>query len=175
MDTQNKIAPLHACMKATGATAKECEECRQPFTPTKPWQAFCSGACRDQHHNRKRRTNPKNDEARRQPGIEVKAETRTSAPKHSDTPRPLQLRPGSKIASVIATLTERSLNRFEAERVCHDHALNSTVAEIQRYGIRVDRVFETVPGFNGKPTRCARYHISADQREHAWRLLGIKP
>jgi hypothetical protein len=61
-------------------------------------------------------------------------------------------------------LTGRTLNRFEAERPVHegglsDHCLPSTVSDIQRKGVRIERQQETVRGYMGAPCECARYWI----------------
>jgi len=59
-----------------------------------------------------------------------------------------------------------SFNRFEAEKVLHDHCLNSTVATLQRkYGITINRIYETVRGYLGSPTRVCRYWIDTEERE----------
>lgn len=79
----------------------------------------------------------------------------------------------TKLARVLEYLARgRSLNRFEAERLLSDHCLHSTVSEIQGRGVLVDRHMESVPGFQGQPTRVARYRIAArDEREKARMLL----
>jgi hypothetical protein len=57
-------------------------------------------------------------------------------------------------------------NRFEAARVLHDHCLHSTVATLEsKYRITISRVFETVCGFMGNPTRVCRYWIDAKERQ----------
>jgi hypothetical protein len=63
-----------------------------------------------------------------------------------------------------ALLTGRTVNRFEAERPVHegglsDHCLPSTVSDLQRKGIRIERRQETVRGYMGAPCECARYWI----------------
>lgn len=82
--------------------------------------------------------------------------------------------PRGKIGRILTTLAAgRSLNRFEAERV-GDHTLHSTVSSIERrYGIRVDRLEETVPGYAGHKTRVMRYWLSPEQQELAAKLMGI--
>jgi len=85
--------------------------------------------------------------------------------KHSRSPR--------KIIRTLEGLTRRSWNRFEAERLLHDHCLHSTVSEIQRdYGITIARKFETVPGYMSLPTRCCRYWLAPDQKAKAVKILG---
>lgn len=62
-------------------------------------------------------------------------------------------------------LNGKSANRFEAERKLHDHCLHSTVSTLQSlYGIKVSRKGETVPGYQGNPTRCCRYWIDEEER-----------
>lgn len=83
------------------------------------------------------------------------------------------IKPGTKLAAVLSALAEgQTLNRFEAERVVHDHTLNSTISEIEKRGVRVERREETVRGFRGHPTRVARYWLAEDQRAAAKALLG---
>lgn len=83
-------------------------------------------------------------------------------------------RPNTKIHRVLSALaTGRSFNRFEAERELNDHTLNSTVSEITtRYGITIQRREETVPGFQGAPTRCCRYWLDDMGQLAAQRLTG---
>lgn len=50
---------------------------------------------------------------------------------------------------LLALLTGRSYNRFEAERELADHCLHSTVSELQDKGLRIDRQEEEVPGVDG--------------------------
>lgn len=117
---------------------------------SRPWQAFCRDQCRFDFHNEKRRQikNPPNTSTR-------------------------SIRKGSKIAAVLAELARGArLTRFDAERVCHDHTLPSTVSEIQRLSIRVERETVTVPGHGNRPTRCARYWLDDAERERAATLLG---
>ncbi|MBT3043337.1 MAG: hypothetical protein KME67_10785 [Candidatus Thiodiazotropha sp. (ex Codakia orbicularis)] len=73
--------------------------------------------------------------------------------------------------SAIA-LTQRSYNRFEAARELHDWCLHSTVASLQAKGIIVNRVFETVPGYQGKPVRCCRYWIDTAEHPKVNQMLG---
>ena len=84
-----------------------------------------------------------------------------------------KIKRNTKLYRVLSALLERSYNRFESERLLHDHALHSTVSTIQnKYGIRVDRKSETIPGFEGAPTRVSRYWISSSQHPIALKLLG---
>lgn len=87
---------------------------------------------------------------------------------------PKKIRRNTKLHRVLSALLVRTYHRFEAERLLHDHTLNSTVSTIQnQYGIRVDRRDETVSGFQGASTRVCRYWISPDQYERAHRALGL--
>ena len=84
-----------------------------------------------------------------------------------------KVKPNTKLYRVIAGLLVRSFNRFEAERLLHDHALNSTVSTIQNtYGVRVERVMEEVPGYQGMPTNVCRYWIAKDQHSKGLEVLG---
>ncbi len=76
-------------------------------------------------------------------------------------------RPNTKARNVLDYfLTGKNANRFEAERLLHDHCLHSTVSTLQKlYGIEISRITETVPGFEGNPTQCCRYWIEPDERE----------
>jgi len=65
-----------------------------------------------------------------------------------------------------AFLDGKSFNRFEAERELHDHCLHTTVAELQkRRLITIERKYETVPGYQGIPTRCKRYWMTQEERQ----------
>lgn len=79
-----------------------------------------------------------------------------------------------KIHRVLRALASgRSFNRFEAEWALHDHCLHTTVASIQRaYGINVYRELETVPGYEGAPTRVCRYQLLPAERVRAQALLA---
>lgn len=80
--------------------------------------------------------------------------------------------PRTKLESVLAAFADGArITRFDAERQLHDHVLPSTVAEIQRLGIRADRQPVTVPGHRGKPTRCALYWMTSAERAKARRFL----
>ncbi len=74
-------------------------------------------------------------------------------------------------------LTGAKLNRFEAERIVHDHCLHSSVSTLQReHGIVIDRVFETVPALKGLATaRVCRYwpHPHPDNLKRARAVLGM--
>lgn len=84
-----------------------------------------------------------------------------------------QLREHTKIFSVLAELARGTrLTRFDAERLCHDHVLNSTISEIQKRGIDVCREEIVVPGHRGHPTRCAKYWLEPEEVAKAAVLLG---
>lgn len=86
--------------------------------------------------------------------------------------RPNLTKPTSKIKRVLqAFASGRSLNRWEAATSLRDWVLPSTVSEIQRHGITVSRVTETVPGYGGTPTRCCRYWLAPEERDKARKLL----
>lgn len=38
--------------EAAGAKQIACDTCREPFTPKRHWQRFCSDACRNSFHHR---------------------------------------------------------------------------------------------------------------------------
>jgi hypothetical protein len=62
------------------------------------------------------------------------------------------------------------LTRFDAEKL-GDHALNSTVSNLQAMGIEIAREPLILEGRFGR-IHCKRYWLSADQRDRARRLLG---
>jgi len=98
--------------------------------------------------------------------------TEDNKPSNQSLP-PRKIKKNTKTDRVLKALMSRSYNRFEAERDLHDHALNSTVSNIQiKHGIRVDRCSETVPGYQGAPTTVSRYWISVDQREKCLIAIG---
>ncbi len=77
----------------------------------------------------------------------------------------------SKKKRVLMALTQRSFNRFEAERELHDHCLHTTVSTLQnQHGIEVNRKLETVPGYLGTDTRCCRYWIAPEHVDNALKL-----
>lgn len=64
----------------------------------------------------------------------------------------------TKWQAVLAALCSGSLNRFEAERTCFDHCLNSTIPIIEARGVHVERQWELVPCKGGsKSVRVLRY------------------
>lgn len=85
-----------------------------------------------------------------------------------------QVARGTKLHNVLGALASgRSLNRFEAERELHDHVLPSTVQKIERYGVRVSRQLETVPGYAGSKVHTVRFWLESDERKKAAALLGL--
>ncbi len=73
---------------------------------------------------------------------------------------------------LAALVTGASFNRFEAERILHDHCLHSTVSTIQKMGITIMRRMETVRGYHGIATSVCRYWIAPESRARALILLG---
>lgn len=66
---------------------------------------------------------------------------------------------------LVALMSGRSFNCFEAEWQLHDHCLHSTISTLAcKYGIFISRKFETVSGYLGKPTRVCRYWIELEER-----------
>ncbi|MEW8074144.1 MAG: hypothetical protein AB2826_27430 [Candidatus Thiodiazotropha sp.] len=78
----------------------------------------------------------------------------------------------TKEGKVAIALMRRSYNRFEAARELHDWCLHSTASTLQGKGITVNRVFETVPNYEGKPIRCCRYWIATSEHQKVNRMLG---
>ncbi|WP_028354853.1 helix-turn-helix domain-containing protein [Bordetella petrii] len=64
----------------------------------------------------------------------------------------------TKKDSILAALRERSLNRFEAERM-GDHCLPTTIAELRSEGHVIDGEWEEVPTRFGKSCRVKRYRL----------------
>ena len=136
---------------------------------------FCTSACKDKFWN-----------ARRRAGAEKisppPAATGTMGWIEQENTKPAQIatrqahrqvRANTKLHSVLAELARGArLTRFDAERVCHDHVLNSTIPEIEKRGIIVSRKEIIVPGHRGKPTRCALYWLTSEEIEKATVLLG---
>jgi len=84
---------------------------------------------------------------------------------------------GSKIDSVLGHLLGgNSLNRFEAEKLLHDHCLNSTISILaNQYGIKVSRQLEAVRGYQGKRTYCNRYWLDVEERLRVIDMLYFYP
>lgn len=76
---------------------------------------------------------------------------------------------------VLAALESRkSLHRFTAEQdpLIRDHCLPSTIAELGRHGLRIEREIIAMPGFGGGTARIARYWLPPDQHQLAKYLLA---
>lgn len=73
----------------------------------------------------------------------------------------------TKADRVYTALMEgKSYNRFEAARLLHDTCLHSTVSALeQKHGITINRMYETVRGYQGNPTSVCRYWIDIKERE----------
>ncbi len=150
--------------------SQTCSECGRPFTPTRAWSRFCGDSCRAANWRRTREEKRPPGSSRERAAGEMRQRKQLSAANHTQRP---PVRKDTKIAAVLAELVRGArLTRFDAERVCHDHTLPSTVSEIQHLGIRVERETVTVPGYGGKPTRCARYWLTDEEKEKAAVLLG---
>ena len=87
---------------------------------------------------------------------------------------PHSINRNTKLGRILSAFLEgRRLNRFEAALEFSDWCLNSTVSDLQRRGLVVARQWETIPGFNGRPTRCCRYWLPESERKNAKALLGV--
>lgn len=64
----------------------------------------------------------------------------------------------TKKSAILETLRQRSLNRFEAERL-GDHCLNSTIAELRADGYVIHSSPEMVETRFGRRVRVKRYHL----------------
>jgi hypothetical protein len=86
--------------------------------------------------------------------------------------------PETKIGRVLmAFLLGRSLNLIEAQQQCGERCLHNTVSILQRrYGVTIDRKFETIPGYEGKPTQCCRYWIEPEELKRIiyWENTGLQ-
>lgn len=72
-------------------------------------------------------------------------------------------------------LSGRSYNRFEAERELHDHCLHSTVARLERMGLRINRHTERVPCIGGRAmTTVKRYRLDPNFCQRASEMLGLR-
>lgn len=66
----------------------------------------------------------------------------------------------------MALMKGESFNRFEAERILHDHCLHSTISTLQqKYRINISRQYEIVSGYQGNPTSVCRYWIDIKERQ----------
>lgn len=148
-----------------------CAQCAEPMEPSTPWQRFCSVQCRNDYHNGRRR------ELESPPTVTPAAGSGDSKQRTSSAstlpPSPKPVKSDTKLHAVLAELARGNrMTRFDAERLCHDHVLNSTVSEIERRGITVSREEATVPGHRGSTVRCARYWLEPAEAEKAAVLLG---
>ncbi|MCG7868386.1 MAG: hypothetical protein JAY74_18725 [Candidatus Thiodiazotropha taylori] len=93
----------------------------------------------------------------------------------SSQPHDSKIRKGTKLHSVISHLVNgHRLHRFQAETVCRDHVLPSTIAGFQRiFSIPVNREYVTVPGYGGSRVRVAEYWLDSESREAAQKLLEV--
>jgi len=80
----------------------------------------------------------------------------------------------TKISRVLAYfLQDRSLNRFEAERL-GDHCLHSTVSKLYNaYGIVFVRQSERVPNHWGQACTVTRYSLATIERKRACNVLKM--
>lgn len=126
---------------------------------------FCSPQCKDKFWNERRRP----PEKRNPPSVAADAagggSKQTEAMNSSAPPKKWQ--------RVLHALADgRSFNRFEATRQLRDWCLHTTVSTLQRKGILVARRNETVPGYEGLPTRVCRYWLEPTECAKAAKLLG---
>ena len=85
---------------------------------------------------------------------------------------PSAQRPERKWRRVLMALLAGSLNRWEATRApIKDWCLPSTVSELEKRGVTIQRKAETVPGSYGD-VHCQRYWVAPESREVAARLLA---
>jgi hypothetical protein len=90
----------------------------------------------------------------------------------SATSRAVQ--PPRKWARILRALLDgRRLNRFEAARELRDWCLNTTVSQLERRGLTIQRKDEVVPGAYG-PVHCCRYWLAPESSERARELLQEK-
>lgn len=158
-------------MAQRGANAV-CSCCRKDFIPRirngPNAEKFCSTRCHDAFWNARR------TQKQSPPADGVSAEGRETTQRSAPRIRQKQpIRKDTKIASVLAELARGNrLTRFDAERLCYDHVLNSTISEIEKRGITVSREEVTVPGHRGSTVRCSRYWLDPAETEKAAVLLG---
>ena len=88
----------------------------------------------------------------------------------SATARAMQ--PPRKWARILRAFLEgRRLNRFDAYRELRDSCLNTTVSQLERRGLMIQRKDETVAGTYG-PVHCCRYWMAPESVTRAHELLG---
>lgn len=79
---------------------------------------------------------------------------------HKTNDKPLP----KKWQRVLTAFVEgKSFNRFESERQLNDHCLHTTVSTLERKGVTVFRETESVPGYQGIPTRVCRYWLDRSE------------
>lgn len=80
----------------------------------------------------------------------------------------------TKISRVLGhLLQERSLNRFEAERL-GDHCLHSTISSLANgYGLNFNRLMERVPNHWGLPCLVTRYSLPASEHKRGRNVLAM--
>lgn len=151
-----------------------CKFCLKPMDRARPWQDFCNDGCRYSFHNARRRAGPEKESPPTAATVAGGVGQKNIQPANPATRQEhRQLRANTKIFSVLAELARGArMTRFDAERVCHDHVLNSTIPEIEKRGILVSRKEIIVPGHRGKPTRCSLYWLAAPEIAKAAVLLG---
>lgn len=82
--------------------------------------------------------------------------------------------PPRKWARILRAFLEgRRLNRFDAYRELRDSCLNTTVSQLERRGLMIQRKDETVPGAYG-PVHCCRYWLAPESIERARELLQAR-
>lgn len=80
----------------------------------------------------------------------------------------------TKISRVLGhLLQDRSLNRFEAERL-GDHCLHSTISSLANgYGLNFNRLTERVPNRWGLPCLVTRYSLPASEFKRGRYVLAM--
>lgn len=100
----------------------------------------------------------------------ISEEKRSQA--HGDTTTTSTAKAPTKISRVLAyMLKDRSLIRFEAEKL-GDHCLHSTISSLANgYGLKFERQLERVPNHWGEPCTVTRYTLSESERARAHTVL----
>jgi hypothetical protein len=82
------------------------------------------------------------------------------------------MQPPRKWCRILRALLDgRTLNRFEAARELRDWCLNTTISQLERRGLTIQRKDEMVPGAYGA-IRCCRYWLARESTARAHELLG---
>ena len=148
-----------------------CAWCGKGLVGKRAQARFCSDRCRYTWHNRKDRPPPNENTPAAATEGGRKAKNKASRAIKPTTLKPL--RQGTKRWHVLAHLARGNrITRFDAERACHDHCLNTTISELGRLGIEISRCEITIPGYLDRPTRCCLYWIEAGEAEKAAVILG---